>query len=182
MMNTRSSILSGTFVFLVLLAPFAAGFAGCLPSGGTLGGVDGGAGSGGGNAGTGGGSGGGGGSPAACGGSSGTVTWAGVRDLVQTLCAGADCHENGNRQPFMIGVDEQTLYATLTSHKVTKCGDRVLIKPCAPEESSFYLSQLETGGCGPTLPRMPFGCVDLCTTTDELEMFRQWILNGAPMQ
>lgn len=180
-MNSRSSIVSRTFLVLVLFGALGAGLVGCLPGGGTLG-ADGGAGTGGGSSGSGGASGGAGGNVAACGGAPGsTANWPAVRDLVQGLCAGADCHENGNREPFMIGVDEQILYSTLTTHKVTKCGDRVLVKPCAPDESSFYLAQQENA-CGPLLPQMPFGCVDLCTTTAELEIIRQWILNGAPMQ
>jgi hypothetical protein len=60
-----------------------------------------------------------------------------------------------------------------------KCGQRLLVKPCAPEESAFYLAQ---AGLCPDVPQMPFGCTpayDNCTPADKLEGVRQWILKGA---
>ena len=55
----------------------------------------------------------------------------------------------------------------------------MLVKPCAPEESAFYLAQM--GQCG-DLAQMPFGCdpkYDNCTPAEKLEGLRQWIANGA---
>ena len=51
----------------------------------------------------------------------------------------------------------------------------MLVKPCAPEESAFYVAQ--KGTCG-DVPQMPFGCLpefDNCTPADKLEGIRQWI-------
>jgi hypothetical protein len=178
-MKDRVSVISRTLSILALFAPLAVSTTACAPA--SMG-ATGAAGTGGG----GGGAGGGGGGMASCGGSSGTsdkANWTWVSGYIQSACAGADCHENGNRQPFMIGLDDATLYSNLMTYTATgKCGSRRLINPCFPEESAFYVSQ-QPSGCGapPTYtPRMPFGCVDLCTFPDELEGIRQWILNGAP--
>jgi hypothetical protein len=125
-----------------------------------------------------------------CGGSSGTstlATWANVRDVVDNTCFGSDCHVQGEREPILLGLNsaplsDTALYAKLTGYKTTLCGQRMLVKPCAPEESAFYLAQ--AGMCGANdVPYMPFGCspaYDNCTPTDKLEGIRQWIANGAP--
>lgn len=76
-------------------------------------------------------------------------------------------------------VDDASLYTTLTTFVSPMCGNRVLVKPCAPDESAFYLAQ--RGQCG-TLDKMPKGCVDLCTPDNYLEGVRQWIANGAPKE
>jgi hypothetical protein len=125
---------------------------------------------------------------ASCGGSSGTSTlanWANVRDVVDNTCFGSDCHVQGEREPILLGTNsaplsDTDLYKKLTTYKTTLCGQRMLVKPCAPDESAFYLAQ--AGTCG-DVPQMPFGCVpvyDNCTPTDKLEGIRQWIANGAP--
>jgi hypothetical protein len=124
-----------------------------------------------------------------CGGASGTsalATWANVRDVVDNTCHGSDCHTTGEREPFMLGVNsvplsDAALYAKLTSFKADLCGNKLVVKPCAPDESAFYLAQ--AGMCGPDFPFMPFGCspmYDNCTPADKLEGIRQWIANGAP--
>jgi hypothetical protein len=78
--------------------------------------------------------------------------------------------------------DDATLYKTLTEYKVTKCSSRVLIKPCAPEESAFYRVQTDPATCD-TVPQMPFGCGSgNCTDPGDLEDIRQWIAKGAPMK
>ena len=126
-----------------------------------------------------------------CGGAPGTsdlATWANVRSIFEGDpvggCYGADCHRQGEREPIMLGssapLSDAALYDKLTTYKTTKCGNRVLVKPCAPEQSSFYLAQ--TGMCG-DLPQMPFGCLpefDNCTAADKLEGLRLWIARGAP--
>lgn len=134
--------------------------------------------------GTGGGSGGSG--TGSCGGVSGTsdlATWANLRDVIENGCYGADCHREGEREPVLLGVSgalsDGPLYEKLTNYKTEKCGKRVLVKPCAPNDSAFYLAQ--TGMCG-DVPQMPFGCLpefENCTPADKLEGIRQWIANGA---
>src|SRR5262245_6826995 len=125
---------------------------------------------------------------ASCGGSSGTsalATWANVRDVVDNTRFGSDCHTQGDRQPTLLGLSsaplpDADLYNKLTTYKTTKCGQRMLVKPCAPDQSAFYLAQ--AGTCG-DIPQMPFGCVpayDNCTAADKMEGIRQWIANGAP--
>jgi hypothetical protein len=138
--------------------------------------------------GVGGGGGSGGSGLASCGGASGTsalATWANVRDVVDNTCFGSDCHVQGEREPILLGTNsvalsDMALYDKLTTYKTALCGQRVLVKPCAPDQSAFYLAQ--AGTCG-DVPQMPFGCVpkyDNCTSADKLEGLRQWIANGAP--
>lgn len=114
------------------------------------------------------------------GGSSSFATWSGVKTVIGFYCGGAGCHNEGQAPNYFPG-DDATLYRTLTEYKVTKCGGRVLVKPCAPQESAFYLAQTEAM-CG-ELPRMPFGCGQgSCTAAEDLEDVRQWIAKGAPME
>jgi hypothetical protein len=131
--------------------------------------------------------------PVSCGGSGGTsekATWANVRDILAPQepiggCFGSDCHTQGDREPYLFGLEsaplsDADLYRKLTTYKTTLCGQRMLVKPCAPEESAFYLAQM--GQCG-DLAQMPFGCdpkYDNCTPADKLEGLRQWIAKGAP--
>ena len=187
-MKNNISIFAATILGLagvfVLLAPMGA----CVPPSdpGTATGGTSGTGTGGraGGAGTGGG-------PVTCntGGSTGSTSvmanWALVREIV-TTCAGADCH--ADREPKIIGpagqLSDADLYAKLTTHVSAKCGNRVLVKPCAPEESAFFLVQ-RPEACGPAnvAKQMPFGCGDgSCTSADYLEGVRQWIAKGAPRQ
>jgi hypothetical protein len=130
-----------------------------------------------------------------CGGASGTsalATWANVRSIIEPDsaqpggCFGADCHRQGEREPVMVGtisdpLSDTDLYNKLTTYRTSaKCGNRVLVKPCAPDDSAFYRAQ--AGTCG-ELPQMPFGCLpefENCTPADKLEGLRQWIANGAP--
>jgi hypothetical protein len=133
-----------------------------------------------------------------CGGASGTstlATWANVRDVIEGSspppmgCFGADCHTQGDREPFLLGLNstpmsDAALYDKLTTYRTVKCGKRVLVKPCAPNDSAFYLAQADRCGDDPAdeLPQMPFGCLpefDNCTPADKLEGIRQWIANGA---
>ena len=115
------------------------------------------------------------------GGSSSFATWSGVKTVIGFYCGGAGCHNEGQPPNYFPG-DDATLYRTLTEYKVAKCGGRVLVKPCAPEESAFYLAQAEPPMCNP-LPRMPFGCGQgSCTAPEDLEDVRQWIAKGAPME
>jgi len=162
-------------VFRVFLIVAALGtISACLPEGGKI------------DTGSGGGSGTG---MISCGGSSGAstlATWANVKDVVNNTCFGSDCHTTGDREPILLALEskpltDDQLYSKLTTYKTVKCGQRALVKPCAPEESSFYLAQ--AGTCGIDLPQMPFGCLpqyDNCTAADKLEGIRQWIANGAP--
>ena len=82
--------------------------------------------------------------------------------------------------PNLFPDNDTTLYNTLTTYKVTKCGGRVLVKPCAPEDSAFYRAQNDPTTCE-MLPQMPFGCGGgNCTQPDDLEIVREWIAAGAP--
>jgi hypothetical protein len=173
-MKSRIFDRIGAFVVLALLAPVGA----CMPDDtpvivrNT-----------GGGAGTG---------PVSCGGSSGTsdlATWANVKDVIEGRvgvgCFGADCHTKGDRNPYLLELEakprpEADLYATMRTYRTTKCGQRLFVKPCAPEESAFYLAQ--AGMCG-DIAYMPFGCdpkYENCTPPDNLEGIRQWIAKGAP--
>lgn len=126
--------------------------------------------------------------PAAnCGGASGTsglATWANVRDVVDNTCHGSDCHTKGERALMLLDtasapLSDADLYNVLTTYTTTKCGQRKLVKPCAPDDSAFFLAQAAM--CG-DLPQMPFGCVPAyynCTPDDKLAGIRQWIAEGA---
>jgi len=127
----------------------------------------------------------------ACGGSTATsalANWANVRDVVDNTCHGSDCHTKGERALVLLDtgsapLSDTDLYNTLTTfHTDALCGSRVMVKPCAPMESAFYLAQ--AGMCD-NLPYMPFGCspaYDNCTPADKLEGIRQWIADGARRQ
>jgi hypothetical protein len=118
-------------------------------------------------------------SPGGTGGGS-LANWSGVKTIIGFYCGGAGCHNEG-QQPNLFPDNDATLYRTLREHTVVKCGGRVLVKPCAPEESAFYRAQAEPPMCE-MLPRMPFGCGEgSCTSPDDLEGIRQWIANGALM-
>jgi len=104
-----------------------------------------------------------------------------VKTIIGFYCGGAGCHNEG-QPPNYFPDNDATLYRTLMEYKVTNCGGRVLVKPCAPQESAFYLAQTEPPMCDP-LPRMPFGCGQgSCTSPEDLEDIRQWIAKGAPME
>jgi hypothetical protein len=110
------------------------------------------------------------------GGGSPYANFAAIRDIVSFKCGGSGCH--GEREPRL--VDDAKLYSTLTTYVSQRCGNRLLVKPGSPQESAFYLAQ--NALCGPTLEKMPLGCVDNCTPSDYLEGVRQWIANGASQQ
>jgi len=113
-------------------------------------------------------------------GASSNGTFAHVKEVITFYCGGTGCH-NAGQEPNLFPGNDATLYKTLTTYKVSKCGNRVLVKPCAPDESAFYRVQTEPTGCSP-LPQMPFGCGQgSCTDPDDLDGVRQWIANGAPM-
>jgi hypothetical protein len=167
---------------VVTIVPVLIFMSGCIPAppavgtGGNGGGTGGSSGTGGGS-GTGG-SGSGGAGMVSCGGASGAdlANFGAVRDVVGFYCGGSGCH-NDTTQPTI--VDDASLYTTLTTYKAQLCGGRVLVKPCEPEESAFYLAQ--KGDCAPALDRMPLGCsVDTCVPDNYLEGIRQWIADGAP--
>jgi hypothetical protein len=107
------------------------------------------------------------------------ATFGDIKTVIGFYCGGAGCH-NETQSPNLFPNDDAKLYATLTTYKVTKCGGRVLVKPCAPEDSAFYRAQNNPTTCE-TLPQMPFGCGGgNCTQPDDLEIVRQWIAEGAP--
>jgi hypothetical protein len=112
-------------------------------------------------------------------GGSSLATFTDIKTVIGFYCGGAGCHNNGQTPNFFADSDT-ALYTTLTTYKVAKCGGRVLVKPCAPEDSAFYRAQSDPTKCE-MLPQMPFGCVGgSCVQPDDLEMVRQWIAAGAP--
>jgi len=116
---------------------------------------------------------------AATGGSVGAATFSDVKAVVGFYCGGTTCHNSG-QLPNLFPDDDATLYATLMTYKVTKCGGRVLVKPCAPQDSAFFRAQSDPTTCE-MLPQMPYGCgTGNCTQPDDLEIVRQWIAAGAP--
>jgi hypothetical protein len=106
--------------------------------------------------------------------SAGLANFAGVTEVLHFYCGGAGCHNETQAPKFF---DDAGLYTMLTTYTVAKCGGRVLVKPCKPEESALYLVQ--KGQCE-GVEKMPKGCIDTCTVPDDLEAVRQWIANGAP--
>ena len=185
-MNTRRSILVRTFLGFSLLLAVGA----CVPASDPVGGGSGGKGSGGsgsGGSGSGGsGSGGAGSGGSGSGGLSGSgsggadtppATFATVSQVVGFYCGGPGCHGGGDTPPNIYGVSDAQLYTTLTTFTSTMCGNRLLVKAGAPQDSAFYRAQAEM--CQP-LARMPKGCVDACTPPEYLDAIRQWIANGAP--
>jgi hypothetical protein len=103
------------------------------------------------------------------------ANFATMTEIVMVKCGGAGCH-SGEMPPTLVA--DGTLHGTLTSYVSKLCGNRVLVKPGAPEDSAFYLAQ--AGLCGDTLPKMPLGCVDACVPADYVDGVRAWIAAGAP--
>jgi len=103
------------------------------------------------------------------------ANFATMTEIVMVKCGGAGCH-SGEMPPTLVA--DGTLHGTLTSYVSKLCGNRVLVKPGAPEDSAFYLAQ--AGLCGDTLPKMPLGCVDTCVPADYVDGVRAWIAGGAP--
>lgn len=182
-MKSRVAIVAAGLAIPTVLSPLGA----CVPEDpGSVNAGSGGGNGGGGNAGNGTGASGTGGAggmgPANCnaGGVTGSVSPLANYETMRTIvgtCSGSGCHNEG-QSPRV--VDDATLYATLTTYVVTTCGNRVLVKPCHPDDSAFYLAQ--RGMCGALLPQMPLGCVDDCTPENYLEGIREWIAKGALKQ
>jgi hypothetical protein len=184
-MKNRSSIFVATVTGLVSLSALL----GCIPAdpvangtGGMKGGSGGQMGSGGstssgGSTGSGGSSG--------SGGSAGKATFSAVRSLMKTTCAVGGCHDGGF-PPVLL--DDNNLYATLTSYESGGCESNKLVKPGSPDESAMAI--LVKGECG-RISRMPYNC-DLCKANDSscsqclsndvTDGIRQWIADGAPQQ
>lgn len=134
------------------------------------------------------------GGPINCGGTPGTSPlgeWSAITIFVQDNCAGTDCHATGDREPYLIGktgpLSDAELYTKLTTFKAPKCGNRVLVKPCEPDESTFLRAQtgMCEGAAGVPLAYMPYGCsvdppFENCTAQDKLDGIREWIAKGAP--
>jgi hypothetical protein len=132
--------------------------------------------------------------PINCGGAPGTSTmadWASVKLLVADSCVGADCHATGDRQPYLFGttgpLSDADLYTALTTFMAPKCGNRVMVKPCAPDDSAFYRAQVGQceGAAGIALAYMPYGCnpappYENCNPADRIAGVREWIAKGAP--
>jgi hypothetical protein len=106
----------------------------------------------------------------------GYANYPGVKDILHFYCGGSGCHNEGQAPKFF---DDATLYSTLTTYKVAGCQNRVLVKPCSPDDSALVL--VPQGMCA-MVEKMPKGCVDNCVVPDDLAAIRQWIANGAPMQ
>ncbi|WP_437981465.1 hypothetical protein [Sorangium sp. So ce117] len=117
------------------------------------------------------------------GGSAVDPTFETVRAVVaQTGCSDASCH-NGEAEPRLL--DDDTLYATLTTHISEACGDIPLVTPGAPEQSA--LVKILKGPCG-DIARMPNGCVGepgpeyTCLPQAYIDAIEQWVADGAQQQ
>ncbi|WP_437544686.1 hypothetical protein WME97_36505 [Sorangium sp. So ce367] len=117
------------------------------------------------------------------GGSAVEPTFETVRAVVaQTGCSDASCH-NGEAEPRLL--DDETLYATLTTHISEACGDIPLVTPGEPEQSA--LVKILKGPCG-DIARMPNGCVSepgpeyTCLPQAYIEAIEQWVADGAQQQ
>src|SRR5262245_55183385 len=128
-MKSRTLLVAGSLSVLALFSFLGA----CVPqdpgagSGGTSGGSGGSTGTGGSGTGTGG-------TTATCtpGDSSGMANFAGMTIIVQDYCGGAGCHNEGH-PPMLF---EGDLYTVLTTYRVAKCGNRLLVDPCKPDASA----------------------------------------------
>lgn len=94
------------------------------------------------------------------------------------------CHDAGGCIPYVFK-DDDTLHDTLMTTMISRCENRVLVKPGEPENSALYLV-LKGEPCG-TVGQMPKGCypsedptLNSCTTPADLERIRLWIAEGAP--
>jgi hypothetical protein len=107
-------------------------------------------------------------------------------------CASSDCHSGGHDHsdvPLRL-VQDEGLYAELTTHISVKCGNVKAVEPGDPANSAII--KVLTVGCDENItppdaaiPRMPYGCTEnefenTCVADEYIATIEQWILDGAP--
>ncbi|WP_044966549.1 MULTISPECIES: hypothetical protein [Sorangium] len=98
---------------------------------------------------------------------------------MEAHCSDATCH-NGEAQPTLL--DDETLYATLTSHISEACGNIPVVTPGDPARSA--LVKIIKEPCGDA-GRMPRGCNPApgpeytCLPQEYIDAIEQWVLDGA---
>jgi hypothetical protein len=142
---------------------------------GSTGGSGGKSGSTGGSGGKSGGTGGSGGKSGSTGGSGGggAVMFSQVVSIIGAQCS--NCHKSGGT-PNLSTSSASTLYTTLTSTSVSKCGGNRLVTPNDPSKSALLM--LTTGKCGDF--RMPVTCTtSMCLSAADQTTITNWINSGA---
>ncbi len=102
-------------------------------------------------------------------------------------CSAAPCHGvNGVAPPDdpleLPPMNDQQLYANLTTYRSKACNNAKLVEPGKPEESALIM--ILKGPCGMT-PRMPYGCsaeAGDCIPDEYITEVARWIANGAAPQ
>ena len=118
------------------------------------------------------------------------MTFDEVRTFLDTGVAGSsscfDCHHvpEGGETPDLPPVfnNDETLYDTLMTKEIARCGNRKLVVPGDPASSALYL--VMEGECD-QVGKMPKGCVEdeyqnTCMDAQDRERLRLWIEAGAP--
>ena len=95
--------------------------------------------------------------------------------IFNTSCALSGCH-TGTFPPQGLNLSEGVAYSNLVNVAAQEKQGFVRIKPGDPDNS--YLFMKITGAAGIAGGRMPLGRTPL--SSDQVEMIRAWIENGAP--
>jgi len=123
-------------------------------------------------------------------GDAGGATFTQVRSLLTMSCAVTGCHGNAGGTAQIDLRDTTGLYTRLMgqapSTAPTNCKGKTLISPSMPM-MSLLISMVDTNatarmGCG---GRMPDGCPTPqrpCLTTPQIDLLKNWVTAGAPMQ
>ncbi len=126
------------------------------------------------------------GSDGALSGDGGGATFVQVRSLLSTSCAISGCHGNGNTMQIDLR-DTTGLYTRITGQAPatapTACKGKQLITPSMPT-MSLLIAMVDTNATARCAGRMPDGCPTSrpCLTTAQIQMLKDWVTAGAPMQ
>ncbi|WP_437974816.1 c-type cytochrome domain-containing protein [Sorangium sp. So ce295] len=109
----------------------------------------------------------------------GTATFADVRMILNTTCAG--CH--GNAGPAAAGLDlrANAAHGELVNGASSKCTGRMLVVPGKPSESYIINKVRGTGLCGDDT-RMPPPDKGAALPEASIKKINDWICAGAPAQ
>jgi hypothetical protein len=99
-----------------------------------------------------------------------------IQPLLTASCTSMACHDAIQPQQ---GLDLVTghAYAQLVSVASTECSTSMLVKPGAPSDS-YLVVKLAGGGTCSTGSRMPKAAT--AWSSDQIQLVRDWIANGAP--
>ncbi|WP_437711827.1 c-type cytochrome domain-containing protein [Sorangium sp. So ce448] len=109
----------------------------------------------------------------------GTATFADVRTILTTTCAG--CHGNGGPAAAGLDLRANAAHGELVNGASSKCTGRMLVVPGKPSESYIINKVRGTGLCGDDT-RMPPPDKGAALPEASIKKINDWICAGAPAQ